>query len=66
MTGIILLIQFQIDFESISGLSCKTNQTLSFLAMDSLLYHTFAERLGVNVLKHPKKTVLLIMDYEVS
>lgn len=57
---------FETDLDSLSGLSCKSNRTLSFLAVDSLLYHTFAERLGVNVLKHPKKSVVLIMDYEVS
>ncbi|KAG4077611.1 hypothetical protein HA402_008871 [Bradysia odoriphaga] len=52
------------DFESIAGLSCKSNQSLSFLAMDSLVYNTFAERLGLNVLKRRSKTGLVIVDYE--
>lgn len=49
--------------DKIFGLACKTNRTLSLLAMDSLLYHTFADRLGVDVLLRPNKTVVYIVDH---
>lgn len=53
-------------FDTILGLSCKSNRTLSLLAVDSLLYHTFAERLGVDVLLRPNKTVAFIVDHEME
>lgn len=48
----------------IKGLSCKSNKTLTFLGMDSDLYHAFAERLGVDVLHEPNKSVAVIVDPE--
>lgn len=50
--------------DSIKGLSCKFNKTLTFLGMDSDLYHAFAERLGVDVLHMPNKSIAAIVDPE--
>lgn len=54
------------NFDLISGLSCKFNESVSFLVIDSLHYHTFAERLGVNVFDAKNKTVAVIMDHDVG
>uniref|UniRef100_A0A182JDZ8 Uncharacterized protein n=1 Tax=Anopheles atroparvus TaxID=41427 RepID=A0A182JDZ8_ANOAO len=51
-------------YAAIGGLSCRQNKTLTFLSMDSNLYHAFAERLGVNVLQEPNRTVAFIIDHE--
>uniref|UniRef100_A0A8D8BVJ9 Thioredoxin domain-containing protein 11 n=1 Tax=Culex pipiens TaxID=7175 RepID=A0A8D8BVJ9_CULPI len=48
----------------VKGLSCKYNKTLTFLGMDSSLYHAFAERLGVDVLNEPNQSVAIIVDHE--
>ncbi|XP_055546730.1 thioredoxin domain-containing protein 11 [Wyeomyia smithii] len=48
----------------IQGLACKFNKTLTFLGMDSALYHAFAERLGVDVLTEPNMSVAIIVDHE--
>ncbi|XP_058818717.1 thioredoxin domain-containing protein 11 [Topomyia yanbarensis] len=48
----------------IRGISCKYNKTLTFLGMDSALYHAFAERLGVDVLNQPNRSVVMIVDHE--
>uniref|UniRef100_A0A1Q3FF51 Putative conserved plasma membrane protein n=1 Tax=Culex tarsalis TaxID=7177 RepID=A0A1Q3FF51_CULTA len=48
----------------VKGLSCKYNKTLTFLGMDSALYHAFAERLGVDVLNEPNQSVAIIVDHE--
>lgn len=48
----------------IKGMSCKFNKTLTFLGMDSDLYHAFAERLGVDVLHMPNKSIAVIVDPE--
>ncbi|XP_049548711.1 uncharacterized protein LOC125959805 [Anopheles darlingi] len=50
--------------DTISGMACKHNKTLSFFSMDSTLYHAFAERLGVDVLREPNRTVAFIVDPE--
>lgn len=50
----------------ITGLACKFNRTLSFLAMDSSAYEIFAERLGVDIQDLHKKTAAVILDSEVS
>uniref|UniRef100_A0A182PLS0 Thioredoxin domain-containing protein n=1 Tax=Anopheles epiroticus TaxID=199890 RepID=A0A182PLS0_9DIPT len=49
-------------FSVIGGQSCKSNKTLTFLSMDSNLYHAFGERLGVDVLNEPNRTVAFIVD----
>ncbi|XP_058056815.1 thioredoxin domain-containing protein 11-like, partial [Anopheles bellator] len=51
-------------YAAIGGLSCKHNKTLTFLSMDSTLYHAFSERLGVDVLQEPNQTVAFIVDAE--
>uniref|UniRef100_A0A182W6F2 Thioredoxin domain-containing protein n=1 Tax=Anopheles minimus TaxID=112268 RepID=A0A182W6F2_9DIPT len=50
-------------YTAIGGLSCKHNKTLTFISMDSALYHAFGERLGVDVLKEPNRTVAFIVDH---
>lgn len=49
-----------------TGLSCRTNRTVRFYAMDIINHSVFAERLGVNAteLVRTKKPVLLIIDEE--
>uniref|UniRef100_A0A182TWF4 Thioredoxin domain-containing protein n=1 Tax=Anopheles melas TaxID=34690 RepID=A0A182TWF4_9DIPT len=50
-------------YAAIGGLSCKSNKTLTFLSMDSNLYHALGERLGVDVLNEPNRTVAFIVDH---
>uniref|UniRef100_A0A1L8DU29 Putative thioredoxin/protein disulfide isomerase n=1 Tax=Nyssomyia neivai TaxID=330878 RepID=A0A1L8DU29_9DIPT len=50
--------------EGISGLGCKYNKTMSFIVIDSLTYHPFAERLGVDVLAQKDKSAVFIIDPE--
>lgn len=52
------------NLELMSGLGCDVNKTLSFMAIDSVLYHTFAERLGIDILNYENKTAALILDHE--
>lgn len=54
------------NFEGFSGLACKYNKTMSFIVIDSLTYHPYAERLGVDVLAQKDKSAVLIIDPEVS
>ncbi|XP_052871506.1 uncharacterized protein LOC128277097, partial [Anopheles cruzii] len=51
-------------YAAVGGLSCKHNKTLTFLSMDSSLYHSFSERLGIDVLQEPNRTVAFIVDAE--
>lgn len=53
-------------FDRVAGLSCNVNRSLSFVALDTTLYHAFAERLGVDVLARKDQTVAIILDHEVS
>ncbi|XP_071442293.1 thioredoxin domain-containing protein 11 [Hetaerina americana] len=46
---------------SIQGLACRTNRTLSILALDSLKYHHFAMGLGVDVLSRKDATAVVIL-----
>jgi hypothetical protein len=48
--------------ELVTGLGCKSNKTFTFISMDSNNFHTFAERLGVDILEMENKTVAMIMD----
>lgn len=50
--------------ELISGLACKSNKTFTLISMDSNNFHTFAERLGIDILEIENKTAALIMDQE--
>ncbi|KAJ6216467.1 hypothetical protein RDWZM_007624 [Blomia tropicalis] len=45
-----------------TGLACRTNRTLKFLALDSSLYPAFAESLGIDVFNVPHSTVAMIID----
>ncbi|CAG9856574.1 unnamed protein product [Phyllotreta striolata] len=47
---------------SLAGLSCKTNKTLVFLAMDSLLHYKFAEKLGIDLSKQPDRSAAVILN----
>lgn len=55
-----------IEFDKINGLACKTNKTLSLLAMDSLTYELIAERLGIELKESEFHTAAAIIDNEVS
>nr|XP_053655636.1 thioredoxin domain-containing protein 11-like isoform X3 [Cherax quadricarinatus] len=47
----------------ITGLGCKTNKTLTFVAVDSLRHGDVAEKLGVNLTtREPQKTAAVIVD----
>lgn len=48
----------------ISGMACKFNRSLSLLSMDSINFHAFAEKLGVNILDVENKTIAVILDNE--
>lgn len=45
---------------------CKTNKTLTLIAIDSLHYYYFAEALGIDLLKKKDKTAIVILDVAVS
>lgn len=53
-----------VDF-NISGLACTTNASLTLIAMDSLLQHGFAERLGIDVFSRKDRTAAVIVDDKV-
>lgn len=55
-----------IDFDKINGLACKTNRTLSLMAMDSFTYELMAERLGIELKDSDHNTAVAIIDNEVS
>ncbi|XP_063240266.1 thioredoxin domain-containing protein 11 isoform X2 [Bacillus rossius redtenbacheri] len=46
----------------LGGLACRTNRTLSFLAVDSQAFGQFAEALGADVLVRRDQTVALILS----
>lgn len=48
----------------ISGMACEMNRTFSLIAIDSILYHTFAERLGIDILTRENQSAAIIMDNE--
>ncbi|GLH10697.1 Protein disulfide-isomerase [Gryllus bimaculatus] len=48
------------------GLACRSNQSLSLLAMDTLQFHQFAEGLGLDVLSFPDKTAVVIFNAELE
>uniref|UniRef100_A0A6P7H3K6 Uncharacterized protein LOC114345684 n=1 Tax=Diabrotica virgifera virgifera TaxID=50390 RepID=A0A6P7H3K6_DIAVI len=51
---------------SIAGLSCRTNKSLSFVAMDSLLHYYFARQLGIDLNNEPDKSAVVILNDKVS
>lgn len=50
------------DLRLVSGLACKANKTISFISLDSSIYHTFSEKLGVNILELENQTSAMIVD----
>lgn len=48
----------------VSGLACKTNRTFTLISIDSVSFHTFAERLGIDILEMENKTAAIITDHE--
>lgn len=50
----------------VNGLACKSNKTMAFVAMDSLLHYPFAEKLGINLSKYRHKTTAVIIEDKVS
>lgn len=52
------------SLQLISGLACKTNKTFTLISIDSVSFHTFAERLGIDILEMENKTAAIIMDHE--
>lgn len=50
---------------NISGLGCKTNMSLTFIAMDSLMQRDLAERLGIDISNRKDKTVAVIVNEKV-
>ncbi|KAJ8943292.1 hypothetical protein NQ318_017310 [Aromia moschata] len=47
---------------NVTGLACNTNSSLTLVAMDSLLYYDFAERLGIDLAEKPDKSSVVIVD----
>ena len=45
-----------------TGLSCRTNRTLKFVALDSILFPYFAENIGIDVFNQSHATVGVIVD----
>lgn len=50
--------------ELVSGLACKSNKTFTLILIDSVSFHTFAERLGIDILEVENKTAAVIIDHE--
>lgn len=53
-----------LPLQLVSGLACKSNKTFTLISMDSTSFHTFAERLGIDILEMENKTAAIIMDHE--
>ncbi|KAK4316919.1 hypothetical protein Pmani_011968 [Petrolisthes manimaculis] len=57
------LLKDQHPSPDVVGLGCKTNRTMSFIAVDSLRHKDVAEKLGVNLTtREPPNTVAVIVD----
>lgn len=54
------------QLHGIEGFGCDSNRSLTMMLMDSSIYHVFAERLGVDILRMPTKSAVFIVDPEVS
>lgn len=52
------------SIQLVSGLACKSNKTFTLIAIDSVNFHTFAERLGIDILEIENRTSAIIMDQE--
>ncbi|KAF5283521.1 hypothetical protein FQA39_LY17336 [Lamprigera yunnana] len=54
------------DRINVTGLACKSNSTLTFIALDSLRYYHFAERLGINLFTIKDKTAAVIINQKME
>lgn len=54
------------DNTDLYGAACKTNASLTLIALDSMLFYHFAERLGIDLLKCPDKTAAVILNEKVQ
>lgn len=54
----------QSSLQLVAGLACRHNRSLSLLTIDSVNFHPFAERLGLNILEMDNKTAAVIVDNE--
>lgn len=52
--------------DNVNGMACKTNTSLSLVAMDSLEYYYFAERLGIDISNKKDKTAAVIINPKVN
>lgn len=52
----------QASLPNVTSLACKENSTLSLVAMDSIRYYNFAERLGIDIRNRVDKTAAVIVD----
>ena len=48
--------------QNFTGLGCKSNKTLGFIAIDSLMYQSFTESLGINAFNETHATVIMIVE----
>lgn len=48
--------------QNFTGLGCVTNKTLGFIAIDSLMYQSFTESLGINAFNETHATVIMIVE----
>ncbi len=56
----------QSDSVSIVGLGCRTNESLTFLAMDSRDSDMFAQHLGFNIHLRENESLLVLVDTKVN
>lgn len=50
----------------VTGFACQTNSSLGFVAIDSLRFSHFAEKLGVDLSTSVQKTGVVIVDEKVT
>lgn len=51
---------------NVSGLACKLNSSLVLIALDSLRYYHFAERLGIDISQAEDKTAAVIINQKME
>ncbi|XP_039290805.1 thioredoxin domain-containing protein 11 isoform X2 [Nilaparvata lugens] len=52
----------KVPHDQLMGLACKTNRSLSLLAMDANIYQHFADGLGIDLNTYPHRTAALIFN----
>lgn len=48
--------------QNFTGLGCRTNKTLGFIAIDSLMFQSFTESLGIDAFNETHATVIMIVE----